>query len=72
MLCGDAVKDSDTLTIMLKDVTIGQAIKIVLVAKRLQARIIEENKIIVFPDNEAYRQKYGEYELWPAKSDANK
>jgi type II secretory pathway component GspD/PulD (secretin) len=68
----DAVKDSDTLTIMLKDVTIEQAIKIVLVAKRLQARIIEEKKIIVFPDHEANRQKYGQYELWPAKSDANK
>jgi hypothetical protein len=63
---------TDTLTIMLKDVTIEQTIKIVLVAKRLQARIIEVKKIIVFLDHEANRQKYGQYELWPAKSDANK
>ena len=68
----DEVKDSDTITIMLKDVTIEQAMKIVLVAKRLQARVIEEKEIIVFPDHEANRQKYGQYELWPAKSDANK
>jgi hypothetical protein len=67
-----AVKDSDTLTIMFKDVTIEQAIKIVLVAKRLHARIIEEKKIVVFPGHEANRRKYWQYELWPAKSDADK
>ena len=67
----DTIKDS-RLTIMLKDVTLEQGLKIFLVAKGLQARVIEEKTIIVFPDNEANRQKYKQHELWPAKSDSNK
>ena len=54
------------------DVTIEQALKTILEDKKLQARIIEEKTIIVFPDNEAKRKKYEQYELWPAKSDGNK
>jgi len=46
-------------------------LKILLAAKSLQARIIEKNKIIVFPDNEANCQKYGKYQQWPAKSCGN-
>jgi type II secretory pathway component GspD/PulD (secretin) len=68
----DAVRDSDKLTIELKDVTLQQALKIFLIAKRLQARIIEEKTIIVYPDNETNRNRYAEYELWPAKSDGKK
>jgi len=65
----DTVKKNDKLTIELRDVTLEQTLKIFLVAKGLQARIIEENTIIVFPDNADNRQRYGQYELWPAKSD---
>jgi type II secretory pathway component GspD/PulD (secretin) len=67
----DSMKD-DRLTFELKDVTAKQVMKIILIQKRLQARTIEENTIIVFPDNETNRQRFGQYELWPAKSDANK
>src|SRR5262245_34255419 len=67
----DQVKD-DRLTLELKDVTAKQVMKIILIQKRLQARTIEENTIIVFPDNETNRQRYSQYEIWPAKSDANK
>ena len=67
----DAVKN-DRLTIELNDVTIEQAVEIILVAKNLQARIIEEKTIIIAPDNETCRYYYKQYELWPAKSDANK
>src|SRR5215470_4797184 len=67
----DSVKE-DRLTIELNDVTIEQALKIFLVAKRLQARVIEEKTIIVFPDNETNRKRYAQYELWPAKSEGNK
>jgi type II secretory pathway component GspD/PulD (secretin) len=67
----ETIKD-DAFSIELTDVTMEQALKIIFVAKRLQARIIEEKKIIVFPDNEANHEKYRQYELWPAKSDANK
>src|SRR5262245_12472921 len=68
----DETIKNDKLSIELIDVTMEQALKIIFVAKRLQARIIEEKTIIVFPDNEENRQKYAQYELWPAKSDANK
>jgi type II secretory pathway component GspD/PulD (secretin) len=67
----DTVKE-DRLTIELNDVTIKQALKIILLSKNLQARIMEEKTIIVFPDNEANRQKYEQYELWPPKSDGNR
>jgi hypothetical protein len=53
-------------------VTLEQALKIILEEKKLQARIMEEKTIIVFPDNEAKRKKYEQYQLWTAKSDANK
>src|SRR4030095_10151641 len=65
----DSMRD-EKLTLELKDVTPKQVMKIVLIQKKLQARTIEENTIIVFPDNEANRRRYGQYELWPAKSDA--
>ena len=53
-------------------VTAKQVMKIILIQKKLQARTIEENTIIIFPDNETNRQRYGQYEIWPSKSDANK
>jgi len=68
----DSVKDSDRLTLELHDTTLEQVMKIILIQKRLQARIIEEKTIIVFPDNATNRQRYEQYELWPAKSDGNK
>jgi type II secretory pathway component GspD/PulD (secretin) len=71
VLFDETVKD-DRLTIELPDVTLEQALKTILETKKLQARIIEEKTIIVFPDNEANQQKYKQHELWPAKSDRNK
>jgi type II secretory pathway component GspD/PulD (secretin) len=65
----DAIRDSERLTIELKDVSFQQALKIFLIAKKLQARIIEEKTIIVFYDNEPNRQRYAQYDLWPAKAD---
>lgn len=67
----DSVMDK-SLTLELKNVTAKQVMKIILIQKKLQARTIEENTIIVFPDNEANRRRYGQYERWPAKLDANK
>jgi hypothetical protein len=64
----ESVKEGEALYIEGKDVTGGQALKILLAAKSLQARIIEGNKIIVFRESEANCQKYGQYEPWPARS----
>ena len=67
----DTVKD-DSLSIELAEMTLEQGMKLIFEEKKLQARIIEEKTIIVFPDNEANRKKYEQYELWPVKSDGNK
>src|SRR5215468_4164820 len=68
----DETVREDRLSIELTDVTLEQALKIILEEKKLQARIMEDKTIIVFPDNEAKRKKYEQYELWPVKSDGNK
>jgi type II secretory pathway component GspD/PulD (secretin) len=67
----DSVRD-DKLNLELKDVTAKQVMKIILIWKKLQARTIEENTIIVFPDNDTNRKIYAGYETWPAKSDTGK
>jgi len=67
----DSVRD-DKLNLELKDVTAKQVMKIILIWKKLQARTIEENTIIVFPDNDTNRKIYAQYENWPAKSDTGK
>jgi hypothetical protein len=68
----DETVKEDRLSIELTDVTLEQALKIILQEKKLQARFMEEKTIIVFPDNEAKRKKYEQYELWPPKSDEKK
>lgn len=68
----DETVKEDRLSIELTDVTLEQALKIILEEKKLQARFMEEKTIIVFPDNEAKRKKYEQYELWPPKSDGKK
>ena len=67
----DSMRD-DKLTLELRDVTTKQVMKIILIQKKLEARIIEENTIIVYPNNATNHQRYVQYELWTAKSDANK
>ena len=64
----ESVNEREVIDIEGKNVTREQALKVLLAAKSLQARIIEENEIIVFRDNEANCQKYGRYEPWPLKS----
>ena len=63
----ETVKEYEPLYVAGKNVTVLQALKIVLAAKSLQARIIEKNKIVGFRDNEANCQKYSQYQPWPAK-----
>ncbi len=68
----DAVKSGDRVNVELRDVTVEQAMKIILIQKRYQARVIEKNTIIVFPDNEATRKRYEEFKLWPEKIEKKK
>jgi|RhiMethySRZTD1v2_1073278.scaffolds.fasta_scaffold2086672_1 hypothetical protein len=64
----ESVIESEVFYIEGKNATGEQALNVLLAAKSLQARIIEENKIIVFRYTEANCQKYGRYEPWPLKS----
>src|SRR5262245_12111581 len=65
----DQVKGGDKVNVELSDVTVEQAMKIILIQKKYQARVIERNTIIVFPDNDTNRKRYAEYDLWPPKKD---
>ncbi|MGH9846659.1 MAG: STN domain-containing protein [Blastocatellia bacterium] len=68
----DGVKLGDKVNVELRDVTAEQAMKIILIQKRYQARVIEKNTIIIFPDNEATRKRYEEFKLWPEKIEKKK
>src|SRR5262245_25002960 len=64
ILFDEAIKDSEMISIELRDVSFKKALEISLLAKKMQAGIIAEKTIIVYPDNGDNRQKYGEYQLW--------
>lgn len=64
----DLVKDNK-LNIELKDVTPEAAMKIIFIQQRLQARLIEDKTIIIFPDNETILPRYKQYKVWPAEAD---
>ena len=68
----ESVKGDEVIYMGGETATGEQALMAILAAKSLQARIIEENKIIVFRDSEANCQKYGRYEHWPARSCGNR
>jgi len=46
-------------------VTAKQVMKIILIQKKLQARTIEENTIIIFPDNETTARDTGNTKSGP-------
>ena len=60
----DSIKDDNTLSMEIKDVSPLQALKIIFDEKKLQARFMEERTLIVFLDNEANRKKYDQYDIW--------
>jgi len=64
ILFDEAVKDSEMVSIELRDTSFKKALDICLLAKKMQAAIIVEKTVIIFPDNEDNRKKYGQYEFW--------
>ncbi|MEP7341579.1 MAG: FecR domain-containing protein [Acidobacteriota bacterium] len=60
----EAIKES-RISIELTDVTLKAAVKTILDEHHLQARLIEEKKVIIFPDNEANRKLYEKDKVWP-------
>nr|MDQ3013989.1 STN domain-containing protein [Acidobacteriota bacterium] len=64
----DNVKEGK-INIELTDVTLKAAMKIIFVQQRLQARLIEDKTIIIFPDNETIRRRYEQYKAWPDEAD---
>lgn len=61
----DSVKDAK-VNIELQNVTLKAALRIVLIKQRLEARYLDDKTIIVFPENEASREKYKEHNPWPS------
>ena len=59
----DSVKDSK-LSIDLNDVTTEAALRTVLLKESLQARLIEDNIVMIYPDNEYGAKKYGRFRPW--------
>lgn len=53
----------------LNDVTVEAALKIVLIQKRLMAKVIEDKTIIIFLDNPNNRARFEEYPTWSVKSE---
>lgn len=62
----DLVKDNK-LNIELNEVTIKAAMKIVMIWQHLQARLIEDKTILVFPDNETMRRRYEQHKSYPRR-----
>ena len=65
----ETFRDEPKYDLELKDVTLEAALKIVLIQKRLMARIIEDRTIIIFYDNPTTRARFDEFPVWPAKSE---
>lgn len=65
----ETFRDEPKYDLELKDVTLEAALKIVLIQKRMMARIIEDRTIIIFHDNPTNRARFEEFPAWPAKYD---
>jgi type II secretory pathway component HofQ len=62
----ETIKES-RISIELTDVTLKAAVKTILNEHHLQARLIEEKKVIIFLDNEANRKLYEKDKVWPGE-----
>ena|SRR5215510_6469804 len=60
------------LDIELNDVTIGAALKITLIQQGLDARLIEDNTIIVFYDAPSAPRRYMEFKRWTWQAEEKK
>lgn len=63
----ETFRDEPKYDLELNDVTLEAALKIVLIQKRMTARIIEDKTIIIFADNPTMRARFEEFPVWPAK-----
>ncbi len=63
----ETFRDEPKYDLELTDVTLEAALKIVLIQKRMMARVIEDRTIIIFHDNPTNRARFEEYPAWPAK-----
>ncbi len=63
----ETFRDEPKYELELTDVTVEAALKIVLIQKRMMARIIEDRTIIIFYDNPTNRARFEEFPAWPAK-----
>jgi len=67
----DSVKNPH-LDLELNDVRVGAALKIILIQQKLEARFIEDNTIIIFPNNPESRQRYLGFRRFTGQSNGKK
>lgn len=63
----ESFRDEPKYDLELTDVTLEAALKIVLIQKRITARLIEDKTIIIFADNPTIRPRFEEFPAWPVK-----
>lgn len=68
----DSFRDMPRYELELEDVTLESALKIIFVQAHLSAKLLEENTLFVFYDNETNQKKFAAYPEWTDKSARNK
>jgi type II secretory pathway component GspD/PulD (secretin) len=68
----DSFRDQPRYELELDDVTLESALKIIFVQAHLSAKLLEENTIFVFFDNDANQARFAAYPKWSEKSVKNK
>ena len=63
----ETFRDEPKYELELNDVTLEAALKIVLIQKRLMAKLIEDKTLLIFFDNPNNRTRFEEYPTWPVK-----
>ena len=63
----ESFRDEPKYELELTDVTLEAALKIVLIQKRMMAKLIEDKTLIIFLDHPNNRARFEEYPTWPVK-----
>ncbi len=64
----DSFRNQPRYEIELEDVTLEGALRIIFLQNHLSAKLLEENTLFVFFDNEANQQRFAAHPKWSEKS----
>lgn len=68
----DSFRDMPRYELELEDVTLESALKIIFVQTHLSAKLLEENTLFVFFDNEQNQSRFSAYPKWSEKPSKTK